>query len=113
MIFDRWGEVKGVSAALIIILSKQFRPATRDELAPEHYPFIKTPKLMRQTNCDSDEALRRRVSRCRNGIIKLAMKVGGSPPSIDAVIENSQWHGYRLNLDRVRLVAMEELSKPD
>ena len=28
---------------------------------------------------------------------------------IDAVIENIQWHGYRLNPDRVRLVAPSEL----
>jgi len=29
--------------------------------------------------------------------------------AIDAVIENSQWHGYRLNPDQVRLVV---LSRP-
>jgi hypothetical protein len=27
------------------------------------------------------------------------------------VIENSQWHGYRLNPDRIRIVAISELSQ--
>lgn len=111
VVFDRWGEIKGVGAALLIALVEPFRQATRDELAPEHYPFIKTSELMHQTNCDSDETLRRRVFRCRNKITKLAAKVGDPPPWIDAVIENNQWHGYRLNPDRVRIVAISEVSK--
>jgi hypothetical protein len=66
VIFNRWGEIRGVSAGLIITLAEPFRQAMRDELAPEHYPFMKTLNLIRKTNCDANEALRRRVLRCRN-----------------------------------------------
>ena len=66
---------------------------------------------MTQTRCDTDETLRRRVLRCRNKIEELAKSAGDPPPSLDGVIENSQRHGYRLNPDRVRLVAVSELSR--
>jgi hypothetical protein len=101
----------GASAELIIALAEQFREATRKELAPERYPFLETSKLKRQIKCESDEVLRRRLLRCRNKIKKLARDAGDTEPSLDAVIENSQWHGYRLNPDRVRLVALSELSR--
>ncbi len=42
VVFDRWGEVRGVSAELLIALAKPFRQAVRDELAPERYPFTPT-----------------------------------------------------------------------
>ena len=82
----------------------------REELAPERYPFLEASKLRRQVNCKSDQALRRRILRCRTKIKKLARDAGDTAPSLDAVIENSQWHGYRLNPDRVRLVAISKLS---
>src|SRR5262249_29418635 len=110
VVFQWWGELKGLDAELIIALAELFRDATRKELSPERYPFLETSKLARQINCGSDEALRRRVLRCRNKIRKLAKEAGGVEPSVDAVIENIQWHGYRLNPDRVRLVAVSELS---
>ncbi len=110
VLFERWDILGGVSAELIIALSEPFRQATRDELAPEHYPFIKTVDLATQTMCNSDETLRRRILRCRKDITKLAGKAGDPPPSFGAVIESVQRHGYRLNPDRVRLVSISELS---
>jgi hypothetical protein len=109
VVFDRWGEVTGVGAALLIALAVPFREATRDELAPERFPFTSTANLLRQTHCANDEILRRRVLRCRNRIAKMAKSAGDCRPSIDAVIENSQWYGYRLNPDQVRIVALSEL----
>jgi hypothetical protein len=111
VVFKRWGELRGANAELIIALVELFRDATRKELAPEHYPFLNTSKLVRQIKCGSDEVLRRRVLRCRNKIKKLAKDAGEVEPSIDAVIENNQGHGYRLNPDQVRIVAMSELSR--
>jgi hypothetical protein len=108
IVFERWGEIKGVSAELIIALAASFREATRVELAPGRYPFLKTSKLIRQLKFGSDEVLRRRVLRCRNAIKKLAKDAGDIEPSMDAVIENSQWHGYRLNPDRLRLIAISQ-----
>jgi hypothetical protein len=108
--FDRWGAIVGVSAGLIIALSEPFRQATRDELSPEHYRFTDSANLVRQTHCESNETLRRRILRCRNAISRLAEKAGDLPPPLDAVIENVQWHGYRLNPDRVRIVSISELS---
>jgi hypothetical protein len=110
IVLNRWGELTGISASLIIALADPFRQAIRDELVPEHYPFTATSKLMSQTKCVSDETLRRRILRCRNTIASLAKDAGDAPPSLDAIIENSQWHGYRLNPDRVRLVALPELA---
>jgi hypothetical protein len=65
---------------------------------------------MSRTKCNGDETLRRRIMRCRDKLAELARNAGSPPPSLDAVIENSQWHGYRLNPDRVRIVAISELS---
>jgi hypothetical protein len=111
VVFDRWGEIKGASAEVIIALAEPFREATRKELAPEHYAFLETPKLVGRTKCESDEVLRRRVLRCRNQIRKLAGVAGHTELPLDAVIESSQWRGYRLNPNRVRLVALSELSR--
>jgi 7-cyano-7-deazaguanine synthase in queuosine biosynthesis len=110
VVFDRWGELKGVSASLITALAEPFRQAARDELAPEHYPFTETSKLLSQNRCNDGETLRRRIKRCRDTIADLAKKADGAPPSPDAIIENLQWHGYRLNPDRIRIVALAELS---
>jgi hypothetical protein len=111
VVFDGWGEIKGESAKLLIALAKSFREAIDKELAPERFPFLKTSALKREINCDSDEVLRRRVLRCRNYIEKLAKATGETSPSLDAVIENSPWHGYRLNPDHIRLVAPSELAR--
>jgi hypothetical protein len=54
--------------------------------------------------------LRRRVLRCRNEIDKLAKAADDHNVPMNAVIESSQWHGYRLNPDRVRLVALSRRS---
>ena len=109
VVFERGREIKGVSAELLIALAAPFREAWKGELAPEAYPYLTKEKLAGQLNCKSDEVLRRRVLRCRNAIKSLAEQAGDPELSIDAVIENSQWHGYRLNPDRVRLFL---LSRP-
>lgn len=106
VVFERWGEIKGVGAELLIALAAQFREARDGELAPEGYPYLTKDNLARQMNCESDEVLRRRVLRCRNAINGLAEQAGDAKLPIDAVIENSQWHGYRLNPDRIRLIVL-------
>jgi 7-cyano-7-deazaguanine synthase in queuosine biosynthesis len=111
VVFERWSEIKGVSAELLIALAAPFREGRERELAPEEYSYLNKETLMRQLKCKSDEVLRRRVLRCRNAINKLAKQAGAPEPPIDAVIENSQWHGYRLNPDRVRLVNLPHPSK--
>jgi len=105
-------EVLGNSAALIICLAEPFRQATRKERAPERYPFTQTSNLMSQLRCNDDEAFRRRVLRCRNKLTQLAAQAGDPRPSIEAVIESSQWHGYRLNPSRVRIVALSDIRMP-
>jgi 7-cyano-7-deazaguanine synthase in queuosine biosynthesis len=110
VVFDRWGAIVGISAQVIIALSEPFRQAVREERSTDRYPFTESAKLARQTGCESNETLRRRILRCRNGITRLAEGAGDPAPLPDAVIESSQWHGYRLNPDRVRIVAISELS---
>ena len=109
---ERWGEVKGQSARLIISLAEPFRQAMKEERAPENYPFTKTQNLKGEINCTDDETLRQLVHRTRNKLSKLATLAGDPPPSIDAVIESSQWHGYRLNPNQVRIVALSDLQVP-
>jgi Queuosine biosynthesis protein QueC len=111
VVFDRWGEITGAGAELLIALAGPFREATRNELAPENYPFTKAMRLAAQIECRSDETLRRRVRRCRSRIEALARKAGDLAPPIHAVIENIQWKGYRLNPDRVQIIALSELSQ--
>lgn len=94
-----------MGAELIIILAVPFRKARESELPPERFPCFESSNLVDRLNVESSEVLRRRVLRCRNAIRKLAKDSGEEEPSMDAVIENVQWHGYRLNPDRVRLVA--------
>ena len=109
VVFDRWGEIGGASAQLLVILAASYRDAVRNERAPKNFPFIRGKDLSRQVGVD-EEALRRRVSRCRSQIAKLASKAGDPAPSDEAVIENNPWHGYRLNPDRVRIVVISDLS---
>jgi hypothetical protein len=111
VVFERWGEIKGVVADLLIALAEPFRIAMHDKIAPEHYPFIKTYKLMSLTECDTEETMRRRILRGRNRISEMARAAGYPSPSINAVIESLQGHGYRLNPDRIRIVAVSELSR--
>lgn len=111
VVFDRWGEIKGVGAELLMALAEPFRAALNEERAPENYPFTQSGELRRQTNCNNEETFRRRVMRCRNQIKTLARNAGDPLPTIDAVIENLQRHGYRLNPDQVRIVSIAELSK--
>jgi hypothetical protein len=108
VIFDRWGEITGKNAELIIALSRPFRQAALEEHAPANYPFIKTPDLMRQIDC-TQGTFRKLVMRCRNKITRLAANAGDPPPSIDAILESSQWHGYRLNPNSVRIVALSDV----
>jgi hypothetical protein len=109
VVFGQWGEIKGASAELLLALAEPFRAATREERTPEAYPFTSNADLRKQTNCDDEETLRRRVLRCRKAITKLAADAGAAAPPDDAVIENQPWHGYRLNPDRIRIVALSEL----
>jgi hypothetical protein len=110
VLFDRWGEIKGMLADLLISLAGPYREATSDERIPQNYPFTKTEQLLGMLRIDSAEMLRRHVLRCRKKINRLATKAGDALPSIDAVIETSQRHGYRLNPDTVRIVAITELT---
>jgi hypothetical protein len=100
----------GVIASLIIALAEPFSQALRDERAPERYPYTAASILLSRTKCGDGDTLRRRIKRCRGKIAALAKKAGDPPLSSDAVIENLQWHGYRLNPDRIRIVALSELS---
>ena len=110
VIFDPWGEIKGVGADLLISLARPHKEAMSRDRAPENYPFTATTQLLKDLGIETAETLRRRVLRCRNEIERLARRAGAAPPPIEAVIENNQWHGYRLNPDVVRIVAMTELT---
>jgi hypothetical protein len=110
VILDRWGAIEGASAELLISLAEPHEQAMRQGLLPENHPFTPTGRLSKQLRVRTPEALRRRVLRCRKDIKDRARKACDAPPPIDAVIESNQWHGYRLNPDTVRVVAITELT---
>lgn len=109
VLFARWGKMTGANARVLLILAASYREAVRYERAPEHFPFIPAAKLSSQIGCD-EETLRKRVSRCRRQIARLASEAGGPAQSDETVIENIPWRGYRLNPDRVRIITMSDLS---
>jgi 7-cyano-7-deazaguanine synthase in queuosine biosynthesis len=113
VVFDRWGEIRGVGAELLIALAEPFRVAASEERAPQNYPFTQSGELRRQTKCDHEETFRRRVMRCREQIKTLAQNAGDPLPTTHAVIENLQRHGYRLNPDQVRIVALSEIRRSE
>lgn len=109
IVFDRWDAIEGVSAELLILLAEPFQEALWQGLAPERYPFMPTGRLLERLRVASAETLRRRVLRCRREIERLARDAGEAPPSIDAMIETNQRHGYRLNPDRVRIIKLADI----
>ena len=72
VIFERWGEIKGVGAELLIALAAPFREAREGELAPEEYPYLTTQKLARQLKCESERC-------CAVVCFGVEMKLIGSP----------------------------------
>jgi hypothetical protein len=109
----RWGELIGTNARLIAVLADFYRQSQREQLAPERYRFTQSGDLADALGVGNDDTLRRTVLRCRKRLVKLAIAAGEAPPALDAVIENIQGHGYRLNPDTVRLVAMAEIEPAD
>jgi hypothetical protein len=109
IIFNRWGKLTGVGARLVLALVKPFSKAVAAQLAPERYPFVKTRDLLRHLGTDNEETLRNQIFRFRRKIQQLARKAGDPTPADDAVIESIQSHGYRLNPDTVRILALNEL----
>ena len=95
VVFERWGEIKGASAELIIALAELFRDARRERACARALSFLRGLEASNvKSIVNPMQALRRRILRFRNKIKKLARDAGDSEPSLDAVIENSQWHGY-------------------
>jgi hypothetical protein len=94
---------------LVLALVKPFSKAVAAQLAPERYPFVKTRDLLRHLGTDNEETLRNQIFRFRRKIQQLARKAGDPTPADDAVIESIQSHGYRLNPDTVRILALNEL----
>lgn len=101
-----WGELKGVSARLIIALAQAIaHPPGQGE--PTDASFINSGVLAEQMGGPSGEALRRQIQRCREAITKLARDAGAPPPDPGGIVENLPWHGYRLNSDRVSVTFKE------
>jgi hypothetical protein len=110
IIIEGWGRLRNASAELLISLARPHEKAISERRAPENHPFTATRRLAGMLGKVREETLRRRVLRCRTMIAQLAQNAGAVAPALDAVIENNQSHGYRLNPDTVRIVAITELT---
>jgi hypothetical protein len=98
IIIDGLGDV-GTSGQfeLVSILADQHRADVRAELKPANHAFVPTESLMDQLGVDSQGALLRRISDFRKSVAKLALARWGLPLERNAVIENKNRRGYRLN----------------
>jgi hypothetical protein len=101
-------QLGGASYSLLHSLRPGYENAKRAGPAPENYPFVDGRKLADQLNIE-ESALRRRISRLRRHLDKCSIACGYGPLSLDAVIENEPWGGYRLN-PTVLVLAASELS---
>ncbi len=110
IIIEGWGRLRNASAGLLIALARPHEKAISERRAPENHPFTATRRLAGMLGEVREETLRRRVLRCRTMIAQLAQNAGAVAPALDAVIENNQSHGYRLNPDTVRIVAITGLT---
>lgn len=100
-IADRISFQRTATAQLMMVLAQEWLNATGKGLAPLDHPFMQAKELMRRLGLESDETLRRRISRARKDLARRFASTGLENTYPDDLIENHPWQGYRLAPDRV------------
>lgn len=100
------GELTGSNSRLIALLAETAREDIKAEKAPEEHQYIKGHKLANRLEL-TRTSFYRRVSECRKAVAAMAAEPFGEAASKDLLIENSHWHGYRLN-PHIRFVAPKD-----
>ncbi|MER9005659.1 hypothetical protein NKI15_18695 [Mesorhizobium sp. M0862] len=97
------GELTGADYRLVAVLAEIAKQDVVQHLPPEEHRFVNVQQLTKQLKM-TDGSLYRRVSKCRKAIADMAAAAFGEPVSKELVIENSPWHGFRLN-PNIRIIA--------
>lgn len=100
-------ELKNAQFETLLALSEIHLEAAGKGLELLDYPFIKAGRLTERLKLDNEDAVRRRIMRCRQQIRKSSATLGIPEQFCDELIENTQWHGYRLNPEMVHIVRIE------
>lgn len=103
------GDITGVGAAVLKALEPAYQAGVRDGLLPEHHHYLAAGELIESLGLESDEALRRRITRLRAEFASLVKRAGLPEPDISDLVENQPGVGYRINPTRVRIVNWAEL----
>lgn len=89
---------KGATFDLLAALADVFLKSAGDGLAPLDYRYVRARSLAEGSGLE-EETVRRRVNRARQLLRTRFESAQLEPDLADEVIENSPWHGYRLNPD--------------
>lgn len=92
---------RSATAELLIALAEAHLKALSEGLDPFDFPALSAVKLAKRFGLDSDENLRRRVTRARTEIAKKCASAAIDLPDPESLIENVHGDGYRLAPDRV------------
>jgi len=93
---------------LVSVLIRRHKEDLAAERAPRNFRTISAADLAAAASSTGDTAGRQAVSRVRKKISAEYQQLYGSPLGLDAVIENVQGRGYRLN-PHVRVVTPDQL----
>ena len=103
-ILDEALEIRsGATHQLLWALAEKHLQASGQGLAPLDYPFTTTAKLAHRLGREGDAAIRQLVSRARSHLKSKLVSAGKDGELGQELIENSPWHGYRLNPDLVEV----------
>lgn len=100
---------KGATSSLLIALGELHLQSLGKGLGPFDFPLVQPGILATQLGLESDENLRKRVTRARQALSEKFASAGYPNERAEQIIENVPWHGYRLYPDKVTVrVASED-----
>ncbi len=97
------GTMTGVSAEVIATLAEKHLEAAGRGREPADYPLLRTAVLVERWQLSGEEVVRRRITRARNRLAKMAAASGWPESDVAGIIETLPWKGYRLNPFLIRV----------
>ena len=93
----------GVSAEVLGTLAEQHLEAAGRGRDLADYPLLRTAVLVERWQLSGEEVVRRRITRARNSLAKMAAASGWPESDGAGIIETLPWKGYRLNPFLIRV----------
>ena len=100
---DNAVQIKGAGFKLLNVLAAEFLKGAGQGLDLLDYPTIDAGKIASLMDMQDDTGVRQSVSRTRTLLGKKFASAGFDPEDGKNLIENINWHGYRLRPDRVQV----------